>query len=203
MPLRRALHDCSETPIADEFDTFDYHAQLLLASVPDELYDDAVELIDDLLADLEDEIDLLVEVFHDEFGEYPSYTRRRYRRLLLPVGVTAYSALFQGTLGDPRLISVGAVDSVADELISQSGIECFCEYGEMLLFLDDELVDDLLDSSGGLTDVAAFWGFVRGNPDSVASRVLQRADVDPTKTIAVGPGEGVVVDEKVTVARFP
>ncbi len=186
-----------------EFDSFEYHARLLLAGVPDELYEDALDLIDDLLTDLEDEIDLIVEVFHETFGEYPSYTIRRYRGLRLPPGLVAYSALFQGSVGAPRLVSFAGLEPIDGELSSRSGIECFCDYGELLFFFDDALADDLMDLPAGPAGTAAFWEFVGANPASVAGRVLQRADVDPTKTIAIGPAEGILVDEKATLAGFP
>ena len=190
-----------------EVDTFEYEAALFLATVPDEFFDDALDLVDEMFDDLDADIELIAEVFHQEFGTYPSSIRRRFSGLSpLPRGLAAFSGLFEGSLDDPRIVSIAPLEEIDGELVAESGIECFCEYGEMLFFLgadDAATVEALMDLTEDSAGAAEFWQFVWANPDSVAARVVSRAHTDAVMSLAVSAAEGELANEPVTLTPYP
>lgn len=187
-----------------EFDTFEYQAWIFLATVPDEYYDDALDLVDEMFADLEDDVEFIVDVFHELFGEYPSYTRRRYRGLpSIPPGLVGYSALFEGSVDNPRFVSVVPFEDDNGDWVAESGIECFCEYGEMMFFFDPDNAAELVRQLDDPAGYGPFWTFASSNTDVVYSVVVTDTATGAPKTYQVGPDEGLLLEDFAAFETVP
>ena len=144
-------------------------------------------------------------MFHQEFGAYPSSIRRRFSGLTIPAGLRAYSGLFDGDLDDPRLVSLAELEDLEGELVAESGIECYCEYGEMLYFVEDgaDDADDYAFIKELPDDIDDFLRFQVENPDAVVSAVVRRADSDANLGYSVGADEGELFGGPVTLTQIP
>lgn len=169
---------------------------LFLATVPDEMF-----------VELDDDIELIVEVFHNAFGEYPSYLRRRYRGLgPLPRGLVAFSGLFDGGLDNPRIASVAPLQEIDGEWFADSGLECFCEYEEMLFFLgadDADTAAALMNLPSVSTGDSDLRQFIRDNRAVLAARTVTQVNADAAMALVVTAAEGELVNEPVTLTPYP
>jgi hypothetical protein len=205
LPLRSAASAAAllGDAIDDSIDEFEFEAWLFLTLVPDELLDVAIDEIDRLFAELEDEIERTVEVFHDVFGVYPSSAIRRYSGLpSIPLGYVGYSALFEGDVSDPRLVSAARIEDDLGDWEVRSGIECYCEYGELLFFFAEDL-DELiamLDAPSGRQD---FWTFAAANTDVVKTLAVTDLEAGEVQRFQVGPTEGPIVVDTVAFLTAP
>jgi hypothetical protein len=205
LPLRSAASAAAllGDAIDDSIDEFEFEAWLFLTLVPDEFLDVAIDEIDRLFAELEDEIERTVEVFHDVFGVYPSSTIRRFSGLPpVPSGYLAFSALFEGDLSAPRLVSAARIEDDLGDWEFRSGIECYCDYGELLFFLADDL-DDLiamLDSPSGRQD---FWTFAAANTNVVTTVAVTDVATGEVQRFDVGPTEGPILIDHVAFTPSP
>jgi hypothetical protein len=189
--------------IDDSIDEFEFEAWLFLTLVPDELLDVAIDEVDRLFTELENEIERTVEVFHDAFGLYPSSTIRRYSGVPpIPSRYLGYSALFDGDLSDPRLVSAARIEDDLGDWEIRSGIECYCEYGELLFFFAEDLEDliAMLDSQSGRQD---FWAYAAANTDVVKTLAVTDLETGEMQRFQVGPTEGPIVSDAVAFLPVP
>lgn len=190
--------------IGDAVEDLEFEASLFLALVPDEMYEAAQGEIVRLFDELDAEIDLIVEVFHEVFGVYPSSIRRRYLGLpRIPAGYTGLSALFEGDPLAPRLVSIAPIDDSSGDWETQSGIECYCEYNEMLFFFDDaqlDVVTAMLDEPDGF---GQFWVFAGANTDVVTTLVVTDTQTGDLERYPVSSAEGTLVTDTVAFETVP
>jgi hypothetical protein len=77
----------------------------------------------------------------------------------------------------------------------KSGIECFCEYGDMLFFFDEDDADELVPQLEAPSGSRTFWTFASANTDVALSHVVTDTAIGAAKTCQVGPNERVLVDD--------
>ncbi|NOX29858.1 MAG: hypothetical protein GXP35_07410 [Actinobacteria bacterium] len=140
------------------------------------------------------------EVFHRVFGSYPSSTVKRFGGLVLPEGVRAYSFSWAGGPPSPdsRLVAIVEAAFEGDDLVAETGIECFCSYSEGLLLVTGELDPALMNPDNS----ADFWAFATENQVALAVAVTD-TETGQVLEFEVSADEGTTFEGRVGFAEIP
>jgi hypothetical protein len=147
---------------------------------------------------------VIMEVFHRQFGEYPSSLLKRYAGLAdaLPPGTQAFTTTWEGEVGpEGRLVSLGPLVTEGSDLIGESGIECFCEYREALLLMTAE------SAPADPNDPNAVYDLVFGDGSDGSARLFELTDPNgpggESLNFAVTASEGVLFDGAAVLQTVP
>jgi hypothetical protein len=151
-----------------------------------------VEEAEAIVAALAKTVGMTFEVIHLPFGVFPSFTRITYKDVpsILP-GHHLYGYSYEGDASsETRIVDIREATMEGPNWVVESGIECFCSYGEGLILTNGELPPELM--MPGISN--DFWVFASANENVELVVTVTDVESGMAQVFDVTGAEGTLFD---------